>query len=93
MEGFHDAFNHPHELVVRGGQDRALCHKVAKGRRGVVETEWKHGRGALCGVFRREGEVARVLPGRLWSKGEAELALKPPVVDVDGGKRLDGRVG
>ena len=58
MEGFRDAFDHPHELVVRGGQDRAMCHKVANGRRGVAETERKRRRGALCGVFWREGGVA-----------------------------------
>ena len=58
MEGFHDTFDHPHELVVRGGQDRALCHKVANGRHDVAETERKRHRGALCGVFRREGEAA-----------------------------------
>ena len=58
MEGFHDAFDHPHELVVRGGRDRALRHKVANGHRVVTETERKRHWGALCGVFRREGEVA-----------------------------------
>ena len=54
MEGFRDAFDHPHELVVREGRDRALGHKVAYGRRGVAETEWKRHRGAPCGAFRRE---------------------------------------
>ena len=93
MEGFHDAFDHPHELVVRGGQDHALCHKVANGRHGVAETDRKRGRGASCRVFQREGEAVQVLPRRLWSKGEAGLALKPPVVEVDGGERLDGHVG
>ena len=63
MEGFRDAFDHPHELVVRGGRDRALCHKVANGRRGVAETKRKCHRGAPCGVFRRVGEAAWVLPG------------------------------
>ena len=42
VEGFNDAFNHPHELVVHGKWDRALGHKVAYGRRGVAETERKH---------------------------------------------------
>ena len=93
MEGFRDAFDHPHELVVRGGWDRALRHKVANGYRGVAETEWKRHRGAPCGVFLRGGEVARVLPGVPGSKGDTGLALKPPVVGVDGGKRLDGDVG
>ena len=46
MEGFRDAFDHPHKLVVRGGQDHALCHKVANSHRGVVETERKRRRGA-----------------------------------------------
>ena len=40
----------------------------------------------------REGEVARILPGRLGSQGDAELALKPPVVEADGGERLHGGV-
>ena len=51
MEGFCDAFDHPHELVVHRGWDRTLCHKVANGRRGVVETERKRYWGAPCGVF------------------------------------------
>ena len=87
-----DAFNHPHELVVRGGRDRALCHKVAKGRCGVAKTEWKRRQGAPCRVFRREGEAARVPPGRLGSKRDTGLAPKPPVVEADGGERLDGGV-
>ena len=39
------------------------------------------------------GEAVRVLPGRLGSEGDAELALKPPVVRADGGERLDGEMG
>ena len=93
MEGFYDAFDHPHELVVRMGWDRTLCHKVANGRRGVAETERKRRRGAPCEVFWREGEAARVLPGRPGSEGDIGLALKPPVVEADGGERLDGGVG
>ena len=93
VEGFYDAFDHPHELVVRGGLDRVLCHKVVNGRRGVAETERKRHRGAPCGVFRREGEAARVLPGRLGSEGDTGLALKPPVAEADGGERLDGEMG
>ena len=93
MEGFHDAFDHPHELIVRGGWDHALCHKVANGRRGVAETEQKRCQGAPCGVFWREGEAAWVLPRQLGSKGDARLAFKPPIVETDGGERLDGGVG
>ena len=93
MEGLCDAFDHPHELVVRGGWDRALGHKVTYGRRSVAETERKRCRGASCGVFRREGEAAWVLPRWLGSKGGAGLALKPPIVEADGGERLDGGVG
>ena len=37
--------------------------------------------------------TAQVLPGWLGSKGDAGLALKPPIVEVDGGERLDGDVG
>ena len=93
MEGFRDAFDHPHELVVHGGRDRALCHKVANGRCGVAETERKHLWGAPCGVFQREGEAAWVLPGWLGSKGDIGLVLKPPIVEADGGERLDGEMG
>ena len=93
MKGFCDAFDHPHELVVRGGWDRALGHKVTYGRRGVAETERKCCRGTPCGVFRREGEVARVLPGRLGSDGDVGLALKPLVAGADGGERLDDETG
>ena len=93
MERFCDAFDHPHKLVVRGGRDCALCYKVANGRHSVVETEQKHRWGAPCRVFRREGEVAWVLPGWLGSEGDTGLALKPPVVEADGGERLDGGVG
>ena len=37
--------------------------------------------------------MAWVLPGWLGSKGDAGLALKPPIVETDGGERLDGGVG
>ena len=85
-----------------------MCHKVVNGRRGIAETEQKHCRGAPYEVFRREGfpsgeprhdigvregEAAWVLPGWLGSNGDARLALKPPIVEVDGGERLDGDVG
>ena len=39
-----------------------------------------------------EGEVTLVLPGLLGSKGDAELAPKPLVVEANGGERLDGGV-
>ena len=93
VEGFCDAFDHPHELIVRGGRDHALCHKVANGRRGIAKTEQKRCRGALCRVFWREGEVAWVLPGWLGSRGDVEPALKPPIVEANGGERLGGGVG
>ena len=51
MEGFCDAFDHPHELIVHGGWDRASCHKVANGRRNVTETERKRYRGAPYVAF------------------------------------------
>ena len=91
--GFHDAFDHPYELIVHGGWDRALRHKVANGHHSVAETKQKHHRGAPCGVFRRAGEAVRVLPGRLGSEGDGRPALKPPAAEVDGGERLDGDVG
>ena len=59
MEGLCDAFDHPHELVVRGEWDRARGHKVPYGCHGIAETEWKRHRGAPCGVFQREGEAVR----------------------------------
>jgi len=90
VEGFHDAFDHPHKLVVCGGWDRALCHKVANSRRGVAETKRKHRQGAPCGVFRREGEAAWVLSRWLGSKGDAVLTLRPPVVEANGGERETG---
>ena len=93
MEGFCDAFDHPHKLVVHEGWDRALCHKVANDRHGVAETERKHRRGAPCGVFWREGEAAWVLPRWLGSKGDTGPALKPPIVEANGGERLDGGMG
>ena len=92
VEGFRDAFDHPHELVVRGGWDCALCHKVANGRCGVAETKQKRHRGTSYVLFRREGEAAWVLLGQLGSEGDAGLVLKPPVVEADGGERLDGGV-
>ena len=73
-----------------------LCHKVANGPRGVTETKRKHCWGAPYEVFRREGfpsgeprhvvgvregEAAWVLPRCLGSQGDAELALKPLVVE------------
>ena len=100
-------FNHPHELVVRGRQDHASCHKVANSRRSVAETKRKRCRGTPYVVFQREGPSSRklchvigigkgeatlVLPRLSGSKGDTELALKPLVVDADGGERLDGGV-
>ena len=37
--------------------------------------------------------MAWVLPGWPGSKGDVGLVLKPPVVQADGGERLDGSVG
>ena len=82
MEGFHDVFNHPHEFIIRGRWNHALCNKVANGRRDIAETEQKHCRGTPYEVFQREGfpsdepchvigvregEAAWVLPRRLGS--------------------------
>ena len=39
-----------------------------------------------------KGEVTLVLPGLLGSKGDAELAPRPLMVEADGGERLDGGV-
>ena len=106
-ERFCDAFDHPHELVVHGGWDRALCHEVACGHRSVAETKRKCCRGAPYVAFQREGssserphhvigvrkgEATLVLPRLLGFKGDTELALKPFVVEADGGERLDGGV-
>ena len=92
MEGFCDTFDHPHELVVRGGRDHVLDHKAACGRHGVAETERKCHRGTPCGAFQREGEAAWGLPRWLGSRGDIGLALKPPVARADGGGRLDGEM-
>ena len=66
-------FHHPHELIVHGGLDHALGHKVANGLYGVAETKQEHYRGTPDEVFQgewlspcklchdigeREGEVA-----------------------------------
>ena len=56
-------------------------------------TKWKRCQGTPYGVFRREGEVTRVLPRRLGSEGDAGLALKPPIAEANGGERLDGEMG
>jgi len=105
VEGFRDVFDHPHELVVRGWQNHVSCHKVANGCHSVAEIERKRCQGAPYMVFQREGPSSRkpchiigigkgetvlVLPRLLGSKGDTELALKPLVVEADGGERLDG---
>ena len=51
MERLYIMFNRPHELVVYGWLNHASRHKVANGRRGVVETERKRYRGAPYVVF------------------------------------------
>ena len=51
MERLCDVFDHPHELIVRGGWNHALRHKVANGVYGVAETEREHYRGALYEVL------------------------------------------
>ena len=61
MERLYDVFNYPHELIIHGGWDHALRHKVANGVCGVGETEREHYRGAPGEVFRGE----RLSPGKL----------------------------
>ena len=51
MERFHDMFNHPQELVVHGGWNHVLRHKVANVLCVVAETEQEHCRGTLDEVF------------------------------------------
>ena len=78
--------------------ESCIAPKVAKGLYDVVETEWEHSRGAPDEVFwgerlypgklrhnigERECEVTQVFPGRLGSREGAELALEPPVVEVE----------
>ena len=90
MERFRDKFSHPHELVVRRGVVHALRHEVANGPCGVAQTERERCRGAPDEVFRgervsfgklhhdvgeREGEAVQVLPRRLGSQEDIELAL------------------
>ena len=107
MEGFRHVFDHPHELIVRGGMNHVLCHKVANGHHSVAETERKRYRGTPYMAFQIEGsssgrpryvivigkgEVTLVLPGLSGPEGDAELAPKPLVVEADGGERLNGGV-
>ena len=61
MERLDDMFNHPHKLIIRGGWNCALRHKVINGLCGVVETEQEHCRGAPGEVFRGEW----LSPGKL----------------------------
>ena len=83
----------PMNLLFHGGRDRASCHQVASGHHGVAETKQKCHRGAPCEVFQRDGEAAWVLLGWLGSMGDTGLVLKPPIVEADGGERLDGGMG
>ena len=39
-----------------------------------------------------KGEATLVLPGLMESKGDAERAAKPLMVEADGGERLEGGV-
>ena len=66
---------------------------MASGRRSVAETEWKRSWGAPHMAFWTKGDAVQGLPGRLGFKGDAGLALKPPVAKVDGRERLDSRLG
>ena len=61
MERLCNIFGHPHELIVRRGWRRALCHKVANSLGDIAETGWEHCRGAPNEVFRGE----RLSPGEL----------------------------
>ena len=63
----------PHELIVRGWQNHASCHKVANGRRSIAETEQKHCRDAPYVVFRREGSSSRK-PRHVIGVREGEVA-------------------
>ena len=80
---------------------------MARGRRGVAETERKRRRGAPYVSFWRDvslsrrsrhavavgdGEAMLLLPGLPWSVGDIELTPKPLMVMAVGGKRLDGGV-
>ena len=54
MERHRDVFDYPHELIIRGGWDHALHHKVANSLCGIVETKREHCWGAPNEVFRGE---------------------------------------
>ena len=90
MERLRDVFDHPHKLIVRGGWNHALHHKMANGPYDVAETEQEHCRGTSDEVFWREwlpsgkpchdigeqeGEAAHVLLGWPGSQEGTELAL------------------
>ena len=57
-----------------------------RSREGFSSEKLRH----VIGV--RKGEATLVLPRLLGPKGDTELALKPLVVEADGGERLDGGV-
>ena len=61
MERLCDVFDHPHKLIVHGGWNHALRHKVANGLYGVAETKPEHYWGSPDEVFQEE----RLSPGKL----------------------------
>ena len=77
MERLHDVFDHPHELVVHGRLNHASCHKVANGRRSVVETKWNRSRDTPYVVSRREGSSSHE-PCHVIGVGKGEVALVLP---------------
>ena len=77
MERFRDVFDHPHELVVRGGWDHALGHQVANDHCSVAKTEWKHYRGASYVAFWRE-RFSSGEPRHVIGIGKGEVALDLP---------------
>ena len=51
MERLHDVFDHPHELVIRGGWNHALHQKVTNGLCGIAKSKREHCQDALDEVF------------------------------------------
>ena len=76
----------------------ALCHEVASGLGSIAQVEREHRRGSSSELLRGkqlpsdelrhdigkgDGDAVHVLLGRSGSQEGGELALKPPIVDVE----------
>jgi hypothetical protein len=98
MDGVYDVVHHPDELAARERQTKALRHETSDSLHGIAEAEWVCRRGILGedtrgdqlpaselrhDVDEGESESAQVLPGRVRSQVDGELALQLPEVKVE----------